>query len=112
MAIWEGNKTRLKAYLLSSNLKVVFKKTKSLLYTKTIYTNNYNFENLEYSTSVDGFIPVDLTNEKYSHLKALKNDFIYRTEEYYSDVKMYSLLNEGVYIIKGKKHCKKIVLKE
>jgi len=112
MAIWEGNKTRLKACLLSSKLNKIFKRVIRLIKPRSNHlktATKFIYENLEYSCSTDGLIPVDLTNEKYSHLKVLKNDFIYRTEEYYSDVKMYSLLNEGVYIIKGKKHCKKVV---
>lgn len=115
MAFWEGNKTRLKAYLISSKLNKIFIRSLGLIKTKSTQPKTkveYKFENFKYPTSVDGFIPVDLTNEAYFYLKVIKNDFIYRTEEYHSDVKIYSTLDEDIYIIKGKKHFKKIVFDE
>jgi len=112
MSIWEGNKTRLRAYLLSSKLKTFFDKTKKLLIVKSNNNSNYNFQNLDYSISLEGLVQLDLKNEKNFHFGVIKNDFIYYTEEYYSDVKLYSGPKQEFFIIKGKKHCKKIVFEE
>ncbi|MGB5781668.1 MAG: GNAT family N-acetyltransferase, partial [Eudoraea sp.] len=111
MSIWEGNKTRLKAYLLSGKLKTFFDKTKSLFIVKVYNNNNYSFQNLGNSTSLEGLIQLDLDNEKNFHFKIIQNDFIYYTEEYYSDVKLYRGSKQDFFIIKGRKHCKKIVFK-
>lgn len=112
IAKWEGNKTHLKAYLISSKIYVFFKKTINLFRIKKEYIKNaikYSFENLENSTSFDNAISINLTDEDNFRFKTIVNDFIYKTEEYYLDVKLYYSQNEGFYIIKGENHCKKIV---
>lgn len=112
IAFWEGNKTRFKSYLLSSKLNLMVKKIKYLIKPTANHTKNtirYHFEDLENSTSYSNLIPINPSNERNINFKTILNDFIYTTEEYYLNVKLYNSQNEGVYIIKGKTHSKKIV---
>ncbi len=112
IAFWEGNKTRLKAYILSSKLNTLINKTKIFFSRSKKYvrhSNRYFFENLENMNSFTNLIPIDLKNKENLHFKPVLNDFIYKTEEYYLDVKLYKSPNEEFYVIKGKNFCKKVV---
>ena len=75
-------------------------------------TINYSLENHENLTSLSNISPIDLNDEKNFYFKTIINDFIYTTEEYYLDVKLYNLPKEGFYVIRGKNNCKKIVFQE
>ncbi|MGB5317483.1 GNAT family N-acetyltransferase [Eudoraea sp.] len=115
IALWEGNKTRLNVYLKSSKVSLMFKKAKSAFKTETNHdenTINYSLENHENLASLSNISPIDLNDEKNFYFKTIINDFIYTTEEYYLDVKLYNLPKKGFYVIRGKNNCKKIVFQE
>ena len=113
IAFWEGNKTRLKAYLLSSKLSTLIKK-KKILHSRNNkdirHSNRYFFENLENMNSFGNLTPIDLKNKENFHFIPILNDFIYKTEEFYVDVKIFKLQNDKFYLIKGKTCIKKLVL--
>ncbi|WP_422080662.1 GNAT family N-acetyltransferase [Ulvibacterium sp.] len=114
LATLEGYKTWIKAYLKSHKLGLLFDSMRNMLKTKKNEVKTvleYHFENLENSISQTDLVSLDLSNEEYLKFKAILNDFIYKTEEHFSNVKLYRLRNEEFYMIKGKSHCKKIFLK-
>lgn len=113
IALWEGNKTRIIVYLKSGSFNTIIKKVKILFVKKPNHikdVNGYSFIDIEKSNSHNNYIPINIENKGRVNFKVILNDFIYKTEEYYLDVKIYKSPSEEFYIIKGQKHCKQVII--
>lgn len=113
--IWslkEERVNRLKAYLKSKNIDVIFKNLKDKLSPK--YDKNgcieYKVETLNTNFSEINIPPIDLNQEAHAHLKKYVYDFLYSNIEHISQIKIFCLEEGKAYIIKGEKTSVKIYL--
>ncbi len=110
--LFEGNKTRLIAYLLAKKINVPYNKVKGLFKRKQATAHNaqkVKLENIEDGNIMNGHSPVTFPDNSTTFLKASFNSFLYTTQEYYADVQLYHPI-ENQYIIQGENHYQKVIL--
>ena len=111
-SIKEVGLNRLKAYLKSKNIDLIFKNIKGKLspkYDKNGYIE-YKVETLNTNFSEINIPPIDLNQEAHAHLKKYVYDFLYSNIEHISQIKIFCLEEGKAYIIKGEKTSVKIYL--
>ena len=111
-SIKEVGLNRLKAYLKSKNIDLIFKNIKGKLspkYDKNGYVE-YKVETLNTNFSEINIPPIDLNQEAHAHLKKYVYDFLYSNIEHISQIKIFCLEEGKAYIIKGEKTSVKIYL--
>ncbi|MEQ8421498.1 MAG: GNAT family N-acetyltransferase [Arenibacter algicola] len=111
-SIKEVGLNRLKAYLKSKNIDLIFKNIKGKLspkYDKNGYIE-YKVETLNTNFSEINIPPIDLNQEAHAHLKKYVYDFLYSNIVHISQIKIFCLEEGKAYIIKGEKTSVKIYL--
>ncbi len=102
---------RLKLYLKSKNIHILYYKLKGKLSGKS----NTNFESIDYQVeelptppSTKNCIKIDPNTEEFAFLNKYIYDFLYSTITHISQVEIYRLDKENAYIIQGNETSVKI----
>ena len=112
MALWEGNKSRIRDRLQYRMLNPALQQLKKIfqLRSKPLEkTKNYTLYDCMEPLSFDNLDRIDLFQGGYNDLKVILNDFIYKTEEHFTDVEVYKSNSEDYYLLKGKQNCNQLV---
>jgi len=113
--------TSLKKYLKSKNIHVLYKRLKAGLSRKSRSDKNTDvtqerfahwFESVDDLSNHGNLTRMDLDQQYNSFLKMYVHEFLYKTKEHISNVGIYEIERERLYLIKGEKHAQKLVLRE
>jgi len=111
-ANWEGNKSRIMAFLIANGVNTRLKKIKAMLKSRssgTEQTKTYSFGEIDFLTSdeLEHFRPQKLT---FPITKKIFYDFLFLTHEHQSDVVLYYSPASNEYLLQGKKVAKRVLL--
>jgi len=112
VALWRATWTRFRAFLLEkkgSRIHRLYKNAKTWLKkAPDTEMNAYHLEKLD-ELRTEGLRPMDSAEPELEAFKSLRNEFIYHSEDKYSDVRFYKDVKNNTYYIKGLKQSGRIV---
>ena len=111
--VWAFKETalnRIKSYLKSKNVDVIYKKLLGKPSAKHNPNNSMEFktEIINTNLSESNMTPIDLNLEAHAFIKKYVYDFLYSNIEHISKIEIFCLEEEKTYVIKGLKKSIKI----